>query len=59
MQLVLRGRSRAVKEIKMARAQCNTIYLKLLKVGAVIIKNTRRIRFLLSSAYPYKKTISH
>jgi hypothetical protein len=28
--------------------------LKLLKIGAVILRNTRRIRFLLSSAYPYQ-----
>jgi hypothetical protein len=44
--------SKAVKETKMARPQCNTIHLKLLKVGAVIIKNSRCIRFLLTSAYP-------
>jgi hypothetical protein len=28
--------------------------LKLLKIGAVILRNTRRVRFLLSSAYPYQ-----
>ena len=37
---------------EMARAQCATIRLKLLKVGAVITRNTRRIRFHLSSACP-------
>jgi hypothetical protein len=31
-----------------------TIRLKLFKIGAIIIRNTRRIRFLLSSAYPYQ-----
>ena len=36
----------------MARATCGTIRLCLLKIGAVIVKNTRRVRFLLSSAYP-------
>jgi len=36
----------------MARAQCATIRLKLFKIGAVIIRNTRRIRFYLSSACP-------
>ncbi|MDE0253437.1 MAG: transposase, partial [Rhodospirillaceae bacterium] len=36
----------------MARAQCATIRLKLLKIGAVIIRNTRRVRFRLSSACP-------
>ena len=35
-----------------ARAQCITIRLKLLKIGAVIIRNTRRVRFMLSSACP-------
>ena len=38
----------------LAQAYVGTIRLKLLKIGAVIIKNTRRIRFLLSSSYPYK-----
>jgi len=38
----------------MARAQCGTIRLKLLKVGAVILRNTRRVRFHLSSACPDK-----
>ena len=36
----------------MARAQCATIHLKLLKIGAVIVRNTRRVRFHLSSACP-------
>jgi hypothetical protein len=39
---------------ELAQAQCGTIRLKLLKIGAVILRNTRQIRFLLSSAYPYK-----
>ena len=38
----------------LAQAYVGTIRLKLLKIGAVIIQNTRRIRFLLSSSYPYK-----
>lgn len=37
-----------------AHAQVGTIRLKLLKIGAVIVRNTRRIRFLLSSAYPHQ-----
>jgi len=49
----------ALKGTEMAKAQCATIRLKLLKVGAVIIKNTRRIRFLLSSAYPYQQLFKH
>ena len=39
---------------EMARAQAGTIRLKLLKIGAVIVRNTRRVRFQLSSACPYK-----
>lgn len=49
----------ALKGTEMAKAQCRTIRLKLLKVGAVIIKNSRRIRFLLSSAYPYQQLFKH
>ena len=37
------------------KAYCNTIRLKLFKIGAVIIKNTRRIRCYFSSYYPHQK----
>ena len=37
-----------------ARAQIGTLRCKLLKVGAVIVRNTRRIRFFISSAFPYR-----
>lgn len=40
---------------ELGRARCDTIRLKLLKIGAVIIRNTRRVRFLLSSAYPWRE----
>lgn len=43
---------------ELARAQCCTIRLKLLKIGAVLIRNTRRVRFLLSSSYPYQTTFA-
>ena len=39
---------------ELACAQCDTIRLKLFKIGAVIIRNTRRIFFHLTSAYPWK-----
>ena len=45
-------RSFALKGTQSARARCDTIRLRLLKIGAVIIRNTRRVRFLLSSSYP-------
>ncbi|MCG8026300.1 MAG: transposase, partial [Candidatus Thiodiazotropha endolucinida] len=49
----------ALKETFMARAQVSTIRLRLLKIGAVILRNTRRVRFLLSSAYPNKALFLH
>ncbi len=39
---------------ELARAQVTTIRLKLLKIGTVIVRNTRRIRLMFSSAYPYQ-----
>ncbi len=39
---------------ELAQATCATIRLKLFKIGAVIIRNTRRIRLLLSSQYPFQ-----
>jgi hypothetical protein len=44
----------ALKGTELEKAQASTIRLKLLKIGAVILRNTRRIRFLLSSHYPYQ-----
>jgi hypothetical protein len=40
---------------ELGRARCDTIRLKLLKIGAVIIRNSRRVRFLLSSAHPWQE----
>ena len=45
----------ALTGTELAKAQASTIRLKLLKIGTVIISNTRRIRFLLSSHYPYQE----
>ncbi len=42
----------ALKGTQMARAQAGTIRLKLLKIGAVILRNTRRVKIHLSSACP-------
>jgi hypothetical protein len=39
---------------ELARAQVATIRLKLLKIGTVILRNTRRIRLLFTSAYPHQ-----
>lgn len=43
-----------LKGTELARAQAGTIRLKLLKIGAVITKNTRRVRFMLASSYPFQ-----
>jgi hypothetical protein len=45
----------ALEGTELARAQVGTIRLKLLKIGAVIVRNTRRVRVMLSSACPYQE----
>lgn len=40
------------------RMSANNLRLKLIKVGAVIIRNTRRIRVLMSDSYPYKDELT-
>ncbi len=44
----------ALAETELEHAYVGTVRLRLLKIGAVILRNTRRIRFLLSSACPDK-----
>jgi hypothetical protein len=44
----------ALQGTSLARAYVGTIRLKLLKIGAVVLRNTRRVRLLLSSHYPYQ-----
>ena len=45
----------ALQGTELANAYVGTLRLKLLKVGAIILRNTRRIRFLLSSACPHQR----
>ncbi len=45
-------RRMALTGTELARAQCSTIRLKLLKIGAVITRNTRRVRFFMATGYP-------
>ena len=40
---------------KLARAQVGTIRLKLLKIGTIILRNTRRIQLRMSRGYPYQE----
>lgn len=44
-----------LKNTPLAHHYCGTLRLKLIKIGGIILKNTRRIRILLSSYYPYKE----
>lgn len=44
----------ALKGTELAHAQCGTIRLRLLRIGAIVIRNTRRVRLLLTSAYPHQ-----
>ena len=39
---------------ELAKAQCDTIRLKLLKIGAVIRVTTRKVWFALAEGYPYR-----
>jgi hypothetical protein len=48
-------RAKALVGTELARARCDTIRLKLLKIGAAVIRNTRRIILMLSESYPYKE----
>jgi len=52
--LLERLRALALAGTELARAQATTIRLKLLKIGAVVVCNTRRVRLLLASSYPYQ-----
>ncbi|MEX1196231.1 MAG: IS1380 family transposase [Pseudohongiellaceae bacterium] len=45
----------ALTGTELARAQVTTIRLKMLKIGTVVLRNTRRIRLLFSSAYPHQQ----
>ena len=49
----------ALQGTELANAQATTIRLKLLKIGAVVLRNTRRVRFLLSSAHPSRDVFRH
>ena len=52
--LIERLRQLALQGTTLAQAEVRSIQLKLLKIGAVIVRNTRRICILLSSHYPWR-----
>ncbi len=47
-------RDKFLQGTELAKAQVGTIRLKLFKIRAVIIRNSRHIKFLLSSSYHYQ-----
>ena len=53
--LLERIRNGALAGSRLARARCDTIRLKLLKIGAVVNRNTRQVSLLLSSSYPMQE----
>jgi hypothetical protein len=53
--LIHQLRRLGLKGTSMARAQCNTIRLKLLKIGAQIKISVRRILISLATGYPYER----
>jgi hypothetical protein len=52
--LVQRLRDLALKGTELERAAAATIRVRLLKIGAVVLRNTRRVRVLLASHHPLR-----
>ncbi|MGH9601440.1 MAG: IS1380 family transposase [Terriglobales bacterium] len=48
-------RERGLAKTEMARARCDTMRLKLLKIGAVVRVTVRRVWVSLSGSYPYQE----
>lgn len=46
-------RQQGLKDTPLAQARCDTIRLKLLKIGAIVRVSVRRVRFSLAQSYPY------
>ena len=57
--LIERLRALALQGTALATAQVDTLRIKLLKVGAVITRNTRRIRLYLASNWPSADIFAH
>jgi hypothetical protein len=52
-------RSTAFCGTKFAKETCNTIRMRLFKVGAIIIKNTRTTYIKISKSFRYKSLFLH
>ena len=48
-------RQHGLKDTELSRARCDTIRLKLLKLGAIIKISVRRVWFSLAQSYPYQQ----
>lgn len=51
-------RRTALADTELARAQCDTIRLKLFKIGGRIIRSVRRIVIHLATGYPYRSVFT-
>lgn len=57
MKRISRGvRTLALAGTELATASAATLRVRLLKIGAAILRNTRRIRILLASHHPLRQT---
>lgn len=54
--LIQRLRDTALASTELARATAASIRVRLLKIGAAILRNTRRIRIMLASHHPLRDT---
>ncbi len=52
--LLEQRRAPGLTKTELARAQAGAIRLKLLKIGAVVLRDTRRVKLLLRSTDPYR-----
>jgi hypothetical protein len=57
--LMQRLREAALKGTELERASAATIRVRLLKIGAAIVRNTRRVRILLASHHPLRHVFAH
>ncbi len=53
--LMIRLRELALKATELERASAATIRARLLKIGAAILRNTRRVRIMLASHHPLRE----
>src|SRR5690606_9458542 len=57
--LMQRLREVALRGTELERASAATIRVRLLKIGAAIVRNTRRVRILLASHHPLRHVYAH